>query len=284
MRFIIISLLISACAHARTWNNTYFDARNGVEVSRADVLKSLFDKDTVVLGEKHYTPAVQDAEAGWIHDVVVQRGAEGHFTFGWEFLSHSEQAKIDLLWDQVMQGVISSEEFLAKTQGKSGSPYISVIDKVQQLIGHVIGLNLTRAEKTPVTKNGLSGLDPKLLPPDYSRGSLGYHERFLNVMKDHVPADKLDNYYEAQCLTDDVMAYQYLQKKKGALGIVIAGAFHTDYFDGTVARLIARGDRNIGLVKIVDATDFTESELSSELSDPKYGPTADFVMFVNEPQ
>lgn len=284
MRFIIISLLISACAHARTWNNTYFDAHNGAEVSRTDVLKSLFDKDTVVLGEKHYTVAVQNAEAGWIHDVVVQRGAEGNFTFGWEFLSHTEQAKIDDLWSQVMQGAISSEEFLAKTQGKSGSPYVPVIDKVQQLIGHVIGLNLTRAEKTPVTKGGLPGLDPKLLPPNYSRGGSAYQERFLSVMKDHVPADKLDNYYEAQCLTDDVMAYQYLQKKKGSLGIIIAGAFHTDYFDGTVARLVARGDRNIGLVRIVDAADFAESELLSQLSDPQYGVVADYVMFVNEPQ
>ena len=104
-------------------------------------------------------------------------------------------------------------------------------------------------------------------------------------MGEHVQTEKMQNYYEAQCLTDDVMAYSFLKIQGGQKGVVIAGSFHTDFFDGTVLRLRARSPKtNILTIKIVDTSDYSESELMDTLSDPKYGAIADLVYFVNEPK
>jgi hypothetical protein len=102
-------------------------------------------------------------------------------------------------------------------------------------------------------------------------------------MQDHVPPDKLSNYFDAQCLTDDVMAHTLLGSRE-PFKILVAGSFHTDYRDGAVARLAARApSETVAAVRIVDASDYREPELPSVLWDERYGPVADFVVFVNEP-
>ncbi len=125
-------------------------------------------------------------------------------------------------------------------------------------------------------------MDPALLPPGYASGGEHYRQRFTEAMGDHVPAAKIANYFDAQCLTDDVMAFS-LEEGHG-LKILVAGAFHTDYRDGVVKRLEARqSEKIIKSVTIVDASDYSEADLLPLLLDDRWGALADFVVFVNEP-
>jgi uncharacterized iron-regulated protein len=80
------------------------------------------------------------------------------------------------------------------------------------------------------------------------------------------------------------MAYHYLKNSKNDLNFLIAGSFHTDFYDGVVNRLKMRHPKiSLVTVKIIDASDFSESELLDQLSHEKYGEIADYVYFVNNP-
>ena len=98
----------------------------------------------------------------------------------------------------------------------------------------------------------------------------------------------LANYFAAQCLTDDVMAYHFTQLPFGETRFLIAGSFHTDLKDGTVHRILVRDSSESPVVmRFMDASDFSTQELETSvnqlLHDPQYGDVADYVLFVNEP-
>ncbi len=282
--FITATIFFSLQSTAAGWNKTVLSVSNNKALSINEFTTTLTKYDTVVLSEKHYTKEVQIAEGEIIDSVVTAGGFQSDFTFGWEFLNVSEQLKIDKLALDLKVGAMTSDDFTKATQGAAGVIYAPVIDAVAKNDGFILGLNLSRAEKSPVTKGGLSAADPKLVPKDYAPGSFNYRERFDLVMSGHVPASVLNNYWDAQCLTDDVMANTYLSEKKGSIGFLVMGSFHAEYFDGTVGRLNLRDPSNkIAVVQIVDASDYTETELADIAHDAKYGNIADYLYFVNEP-
>ena len=120
-------------------------------------------------------------------------------------------------------------------------------------------------------------------------GNVGYHQRFIDIMEGHVPKESIENYYAAQCLTDDIMAYTLQKYSNLPLLFLITGSFHTDYYDGVVDRIRVRLiDKSIAVIRLIDASDYDEKELdetfSEILHDKAYGNVADYVYFVNEPQ
>jgi uncharacterized iron-regulated protein len=286
MKIMLLTFLLSNMAFARNWDGVIFNTKTEKEISSAEYTHDLANFSLIVLGEKHYTKAVQLAEAKTIHDVVTVTGKTGAFTTGWEFLNVTTQLTTEELFNKVLTKEITSEDFLVATQGNTPtSTYAPVIDTTASLGGKILGLNLSRSEKNPVTMGGLSALDPKLLPPQFNFGTAGYFERFSEIMQGHTTPDQLKNYYASQCLVDDVMAYHFLRDSSSDLKFLIAGSFHTDYYDGAVNRLKIRDPQlSIVTIKIIDASDFSEDQLLTELHDEKYGDIADFVYFVNEPR
>ena len=104
----------------------------------------------------------------------------------------------------------------------------------------------------------------------------------------HANPDQIDRYFEAQCLTDDRMAFEVAEVSKTqgpvVFGVLVAGSFHTDFGDGVVARLQWRApDLRLGTVRIIDASDYTADELSAVGIDPQYGELADWIAYVREP-
>jgi len=286
--FLALPLLgawtISSASSAGTgWDGRIVIPGHDQALTATELYSELSQADVLVIGEKHYTAAVQNMEAQIIRGVVTNGAHQSGFTLGWEFLNRSERSQIDALFDQVRAGNLSVEAFVQQTQQTANAAvYAPVIAAVRDLGGSLVPTNLSRAEKSPVTQGGIGALDPALLPPSYSAGGENYRQRFVEAMGDHVPPHKVANYFDAQCLTDDVMAWS-LQEGDG-LKILIAGAFHTDYRDGAVARLRERQpEKIIKTVTIVDAADFSATELPSVLVDERWGEIADYVVFVNEP-
>ena len=254
------------------------------EVTEAQFFEALQLGQNIILGEKHYTPAVQLGEAAVIQGVVGD--TQRPFTLGWEFLDATARPQVEQEFENFVGGKITAEEFLKETQGGTADSlsYAPVLETVKKLGGALLPLNLSRAEKAPVVKSGISAADPKLVPPGFEMGDANYYERFVAAMGGHGDPAQIGNYFAAQCLTDDVMAWHLLMDSRTDLKFMIAGDFHTDYMSATVARLRIRApDLRTIVVRITDATDYTAAELTALPMDPKYGEIADYIYYVNMP-
>jgi uncharacterized iron-regulated protein len=256
------------------------------ELQKIELINQLVTNNIIVIGEKHYSQAVQTEEGKIIFDVVTSAKKENQFSTSWEFLNASAQQTTHFLFKQVLNLEISSVDFLLKTVGNSQSiMYSPIIDSTAILGGQLFGINLSREEKSPVVKNGLEALDPLLLPPSFKLGGANYLERFTEMMKDHATPEQISHYFAAQSLVDDVAACHLKNDSHFDLKFLIIGAFHSQFNDGVVERIKRRNPfSKISNIEIIDASDFTEIELNQLFSNQKYGDRADYLIFLNEPQ
>jgi uncharacterized iron-regulated protein len=287
MKFLILlaCLIFSSLAHASNWNGKILISNSQREIGLSELAMNLVFARNVILGEKHNTPAVQLAQAK-VMESVVALAPQDRMTTAWEFLNYTDQPKIEGAFQQFSTGMISAEEFLTLTQGSAKyKSYAPILEVTKKFHGQLIGVNLSRADKDPVTQGGIANAKPGTVPVGFEMGGKNYFERFVVSMQGHATEEQIQNYFASQCLTDDVIAEKMLLHSAADRRFLVVGSFHSDYFDGVVTRLMKRApDQPIAVVRFVDASDYSESELQGFANDPKYGPVADFVYFVNEPK
>lgn len=286
MVVVVMVSALSASAFAGQWDQRVIRAQGKAEISKSQMFQELSAADIIVMGEKHNVAAVQNAEGEIIRNVTTLLNKHHDFTTAWEFLEIGQQELIAQSFQKFMSGEITALDFLTITQGDTfNNTYTAILEATKEFGGQFIGVNLSRKEKAPVVKYGIGAADPALVPPGFAFGSDGYRERFSEVMGGgHTNPEQVANYYAAQCLTDDVMAYHLLKESAHALRFIVMGSFHSDYFDGTVGRIKIRApEQKTAVVRIVDASDYEEKDLMSVIHDEKYGDVADFVLYVNEP-
>ena len=284
--FGCLSLSTNPAFASDFWNGRVIDVHSDQQISEAELGMRLAASSFVILAEKHYAQAVQLGQARVIRSTVAARDLNARdFTLGWEFLNFSDQDRISDFYGQFTRGEIDATTFLEKTQGYAPAiSYAPIFEAARDLEGDLLPVNLSRAQKAPVLKGGIEAADPTLVPPGFEMGSQGYYERFKRVMEDgHTSETQIPNYFAAQCLTDDVMAY-HLAALHTTLNFLVVGSFHAEYEDGVISRLRARSaGASVRTVRFIDASDYNESELQGLLHDSEYGDLADFVMYVNEP-
>jgi len=253
---------------------------------RSELVSILSLNNIIVIGEKHYTKEIQAEEGRIISDVVSFSNKQNQFSLFWEFLNASSQDETQSLFNKVINHEISASEFLIKTQGSAKAViYSPMIEATVSLGGKVFGGNLSRDEKAPVVLGGLAALDPKILPPGFKLGGPNYLERFSEIMSGHATPEQIINYFAAQSLVDDVIAYHLYQDSKSSLNFLLIGAFHSMYNDGVVARLKERNSTSkIANIEIIDSSDYSAQEIEGLYLNDKYGDRADYIVFVNEPQ
>jgi uncharacterized iron-regulated protein len=269
------------------WHQTLWNPAAKVQLhpSALDQLGS--SPAVIVLGEEHYNPPVQAAESWLMDRIATASAAKTPFIFGWEFLNTVDRFAIDEHYGRYLRQEISTEELLQQLfpAGPASTEYAVVFESASRHNMTLIPTNLSRAQKSPVTREGIEALDPALLPPDYTPGSPEYWERFQEAMGPHPLPYPIENYFAAQSLTDDVMASELLKGTPGATRFLITGSFHGDYRDGVVASLERRTkDQSVIYIRIVDASVMSEEELLAFMVHPRYGPIADFLYVVNEPR
>lgn len=266
-------------------NGMILDVAKNTFITSDDFLMAIKDHPIIVLGEKHYCEKVQEKEGDLIEAIVKNQKAEGHFSLSWEFLNASEQENTAQLFAQRKTNAISDCEFLMVTQNyEKACIYAPMIKTTALLNGQLFGVNLSREEKAPVVKNGLSALDPKLLPVNFQLGNKRYFDRFEETMKGHATPSQINNYFAAQSLVDDVSAYHMATDDQSPLKFLVIGAFHSGYNDGVIERLKFRNpSEKVVNIEIVDASDYTREDLKALAIDPLYGARADYLVFVNEP-
>lgn len=281
-----VILLFSSLTYASTWNGRIEEGFSGASVSIADVADRLADSDFVVLGEQHDVAAIQSAQAAMIAEVAGRRGDRG-FSTAWEFLDAKDQPRIQEAFDAFNSGSMDAREFLVRTQGSARYlNYAPILEVTRLLGGGFLGVNLSRKDKEPVVQGGLGAALPGTVPSGFGMEFGGYFDRFKTAMEGHATPEQISNYYAAQCLTDDVMAYHMVSGRVASeLRFLVVGAFHSDFGDGVVKRLRLRsGGARVRTVRFVDASLYTVAELRGLRQDPLYGVVADFVYYLNEPK
>lgn len=271
--FMGFILLQTACASERI-----FDVGAKAYVTRAAMLDRIGRATDVVVGEKHDTASVQNAEARLFADFA--NGRRTRVTFAWEFWNWSERAKLDSNYAKFRDGSLSSREFLRAVFGDKNpeATYAPLMDAVKAAGADLLATNLSRNEKSPVVSRGIGALDPKLLPPGFAVGGPEYRERFFAEMGGHGDPAELENYFAAQSLVDDVAAFHFVEHRMTPSAFLLIGNFHTRYFDGVWRRIAIRspGHSRV-LVEIADPED--ETNWQTVVQNPKYGSLADFVIF-----
>lgn len=234
--------------------------------------------DLHILGDFHNTLEVQTAQAQLMEELISFHLLHAHFTLHWEFLNYQDQEHINSELIKYGKGTISGAEFLTTIAGKINLEYLPIIQKIHLYNGEIKGINLARSLKQIVVKNGIDALDSKYIPTNHKLGDQSYLERFKLAMGEHKPANIM-NYFEAQCLTDSVMSFQINEHLQQTGQFVIAGSFHTDFYNGTVEKLKKLNSRHILTYKFVPLSKVTQEELIKIKSAHElYGQYADYII------
>jgi uncharacterized iron-regulated protein len=282
IRVALPILLLSSLAQFACASERIIDVREKRDITREELVERMTRVEEVVVGEKHDTKVIQDAEARLFTEFA--RTHKGRTTLAWEFWSWSEKPKLDELYARFSAGKIMGEAFLKGMFGEKVPEltYLPVLEAAKKAGARVLPTNLTREEKAPVVKGGLEALDPKLLPPGFELGGTDYYDRFVKALGDyggHGDPSLLKNYFAAQCLVDDVVAYHLTGDRKTESAFLIIGDFHTRYFDGAWKRLMARGGSDSRLlIQVSEKSD--ESDWNTVMNDAKYGPISDILILL----
>ena len=139
--------------------------------------------DIFVLGESHYNPKIQNAQARIMAAVSEVRGQDS-FDFAWEFLNTDQKTLVAEAYQSFLRGKLSSSEFLTKFLGENpdNESYAVLLELAKSTNSSLIATNLSRAIKRQVSQGGIEALDPRYLPNDFQIGSTDYYERFVDAM------------------------------------------------------------------------------------------------------
>lgn len=275
---LLISLcfLISSCASANI--SRIYDTKNSDYIPFDKFIDDLPTKGHIVIGEFHNDKLIQNAQAKIIKEKVTKNSLQGNFSLMWEFLNYTDQEKINSEYIKISNGTHKASDFIKEMFGENNQSYSSIIDIISIQKGELYGINLPRRLKQKVIKSGIQSIDPKFIPADLYIGGENYLKRFKDAMGSHVPEDMIDKYFLAQCLTDSVMAEQIHLNYSNPLNFVIAGSFHTDFYDGTVSRL-KNNYSQVKTLKIINTNTLSTQEINEILQGSEdYGVYADYVV------
>lgn len=281
---MIFALLLSlTTAWAGGWkaeHETLWDTRAGKFISLQEFTAA--PGEIVVLGEDHATKNGAGEPEQYIHHdnqlrLIEQLGA----SVGMEFLTYTFQNSVD----QFLAGSLPEADFLREVHWSSGNPFEFYRPQIVAPRGFTgattVALNIPSEIAGKVAANGKDSLDSgerALLPPVWRRGNDAYFERFKEVMKEHpLPPAELENYFWAQSLWDDTMAWRALQARASRPLVIIVGAFHVEFGGGLPYELRAQG-ASVKTVLQVAVDDWSAASLRAAIQpDPVYGARADFL-------
>ena len=276
---IALLLLKVIGAHSVASAQQYYDGQTGHKAKDAVVLNRINKGQVLIVSELHDNKSHHKNQRDLLIQIVRARVP---VSVGMEFFDYTEQDYVD----QYGQNLIDEDVFL-KLVNWGSLPFEFYRFQVRLPYysdGRTYGLNFPRRLSGKVAQGGLEALSPdeqKLLPPNFQLGADTYFERFSETMKGHVSEEKIKNYFAAQSLWDDTMAWragEVMAANPDQILMILVGDFHVAYQDGLVARLRARGVQNILSISQVSTTGMTPDEKAETLNPhTRYGARADFI-------
>lgn len=275
---LVISGLNTACAQGLI-KSEILDGQTLQPSSLSELVARVQPGTVVVVGEEH-GKAVHSSQQVQLLQALAGRGLK--VNVGMEFLEYPFQASVD----SYLLGQINEADFLAAVHwnGFGYQFYREQILFPRTQGGVTVALNAPRQLSGKIAKQGLASLtadEAALLPPHLSRGNDGYYSRFKEVMGNHVSPAALENYFMAQSLWDDTMAWktsEAMLRDPAQVFVIIVGEFHAQYGGGLPDRLKAWGIQQVMTVVQMNTHDFTAAEIQEAItSTGPYGPRGDYL-------
>src|SRR5665213_167789 len=312
MRSVVVALLavqIAACASAGsgvipvTSSAPSLEASGYRIVSPADgrnvtmqqMLNRLSRADVVFFGEQHTDPETHRAEALTL-DAIGRLGRPVILSL--EMFERDVQPVLN----DYLAGRISEADFLARSRPwpNYAIDYRPLVELARAHQWPVVAADVPLPLASAVGRKGLAALDT-LTPSERLTAARenacpidDYHARFMDAMHAHStgsggaaePGDSLptamaERFYLAQCVKDETMAESIVMAKRAAardaLVVHFDGAFHSDYAQGTVARVKRREPSwDVVVISAVPVADPSVAPIA-----PQTG-VGDFVIFTKQ--
>lgn len=266
---------LSACAHI-------YDGQTNAQIELNTVLDQVKPGSVLIIGEQHGLPAIHDQQMGILKE-LWNRGLK--IAVGMEFFNYTDQKFID----QFRRNEISEDDF-KKTINWGGADFS--LYGPQLLFGEAgLGINMPRSVTSQISKQGLQSLTPEqqiLMPPQFELGNEAYKRRFFEVMGGHVPPEKFVNYFAAQSVWDDTMAWQslkFIENNPDYVFVIIVGEFHVAYGGGLPDRIKKRSLWELDVITIsqIYTEGLSQDEIQQAIKPSEVdGKRADFI-FLAQP-
>ncbi|MCM0605256.1 MAG: ChaN family lipoprotein [Xanthomonadaceae bacterium] len=281
--FLLLFMGLNSQAGTFEPEQLYF-GKSGERASLVDLALYTPKGSTIIIGEYHDNVSHHDHQIALIN-VLIDSGHK--VALGMEFLQTPFQNQVN----EYLLGQLKEQDFLAQIGWGMNNfgLYREQIKLAYDSSKTVLAINAPSSLTSRVSKVGIDALsdeEKSLLPPDFKLGNDKYYQRFKDAMGEHVPAEKIMNYFQAQSIWDDTMAWniaswrqnQVQQKTDKVTLVIIIGDFHVRYFGGTPDRLTQRTGMTPVVISQMNMQDLTDDEVSFEIaSDPESGQRADFV-------
>lgn len=286
----LVAILVAFSVHAQPAHEAIWDVKAQAWITPKRLAAKLTPGHVVILGEEHANDQnIGDIDLLQHHDNHIRLMglvAEGRRTVsvGLEFLPYTAQQGLD----DLLSGEISEAVF-KNLVGWSGGAFSIYYEKMATPVilgGKTVGLNIPRRLARKVSKHGpnsLNSVDRAIIPDSWQWGAPSYFERFSETMNGHVAPEKIRNYFWAQTLWDDTMAWrtaEFMKDNRTHVFHVVVGAFHAEYKDGLPARMAALGLKHVKVILQEPVENWDLTELAKRtIPDAKYGHRADFLWF-----
>jgi uncharacterized iron-regulated protein len=268
------------------------ESATGLTVPFASLAERAARADVVFFGEQHDDPETHFAELALLEQLGRRHES---VALSLEMFERDVQQSLDAF----MSGAISDSVFLSRSRPwpRYATDYRPMVMLAKARGWPVVAANIPRPIASAVSREGLAtfdrlGAESRAWAPaqtDCPRDA--YYDRFAETMSGHAGAGGADTtgagqvmwrFYEAQCAKDEAMAESIVRALPGpgrAQTIVmhVTGAFHSDYRQGTVMRVVRRAPGARALViTAVPVDDPARAALGNE------GQKADYVIFTKK--
>lgn len=275
----LLALLISFSVQAsEILPDRIYDGETLEELSLEIALEQVKPGSALIVSEHHYFQPHHDKQVS----VLKSLNLMGYkVSVGMEFIDYTKQDIVD----SFISEQISEEEFRNQVwKSDNFHFYRQQVLFPRQSGGKTVAINSPRWLNRKISRHGFDSLteeDKTYLPPNFEIGNDTYLERFWQAIGgDHFPEEKLMNYFTAQSLWDDTMAWQtkkHLDANLDEVLVIIVGDFHAAYGGGLPDRLNARGV-DVMTFSQVNMSGLSKAQVKAEVEvHERWGSRADFV-------
>lgn len=193
------------------------------------LIDELKDVRVIYVGENHIDPAHHQIQLNIIQALAEERP---DVSVGMEMFDRSYQP----ILDQWSDGLLEQDEFVKKTHWYSNwrypyELYAELLDFIKIKKIRLVALNLPFHIPPKIRIGGIDSLtecESAYLPKEIDTTNPAHRTYLEDVFKQHHGRvrENFENFYQAQCVWEDVMAESIAEHLKGDLMVVFAGNGH----------------------------------------------------------
>jgi len=220
-----------------------YETRTCEETTIEAAADALVRRDVVFFGELHNSKDAHSDELELLQELYARRP---DLVLSFEMFERDRQGVVD----DYLAGRIDEPHF--RVQSRPWPNYADYRPLIEFAKEHHLPVVASCIPWKTAVQFGKDGKEPEpsaSVAREWSAPADAYRARFAKTMQSHMKkddsSDTMERMYRSQCLRDDTMAEAIADahlrfRHRHAMILHFCGAFHSDYGQGTVERVIAR--------------------------------------------